>query len=110
VLPGRSWFAKQLDTGPSQLFHGCWQVADGEAGDWPGGEVFLAWVAAAENLDMAAIAKLEDPEIRFGMHQPKTKNVFVEVGQFPGVIGARTTPAKACDLHARQYHGFRVAA
>jgi hypothetical protein len=31
VLPCRSRFAQQLDPGPSQLVHGCGQVADGEA-------------------------------------------------------------------------------
>jgi hypothetical protein len=29
--------------------------------------------------------------------------VLVEVRQFPGAIGARTAPAKSCDLHACQY-------
>jgi hypothetical protein len=66
--------------------------------------MLLARVAVAEYLDMAPIRELEDPEIRFGIHQPEPENVFVEVRQFPGAVSPRAAPAKTCDLHVCQYH------
>lgn len=74
-------------------------MTDGETGYRAGSEMLLPRGAAAEDLDMAAIRKLEDPEIRFGMDQPEAENIFIEVRQLPGAIRSRTAPAKACDLH-----------
>jgi len=99
VLPGRPWLAQQLDASLSQFLDGRWQVTDGETGNWAGREMLLSRVAAAEDLDMAAIRQLEDPEIRFRMYQSEAENMFVEVRQFPGAIRSRAAPAKACDLH-----------
>ena len=45
--------------------------------------MLLARDAVAEYLDVAAIWELEDPEIRFGVHQPEPENMLVEVRQFP---------------------------
>lgn len=104
LLPGRSGFTQQFDVGPSQLVDGRGQVTHSEAGHRAGAEVLLARVAVAEYLDMAPIRELEDPEIRFGMHQPEPKNMFVEVRQFPGAVGSRATPAKTCDLHVCKYY------
>jgi hypothetical protein len=100
VLPGRSWFAQQLDARPSQLAHGRGQVADGEAHNRAGSEMLLARIAAAENLDMPPIRKLEDPEIRFRMHQPQAKNMLEEMRQFTAAACSRAAPSKARDLHA----------
>ena len=58
MLPGRAWVPEQFDAGSSQFYDGRWQVADGKADHWSGAEVFPARVLAAEDLDMAAIAKL----------------------------------------------------
>lgn len=104
LLPRRSWFAQQLDACPSQLLHGRGQVADGEADNRAGSEVLLARIATAENLDMPPIRKLEDPEIRFRMHQPEAKDMLVEMRQFTAAACSRAAPSKACDLHARHYH------
>ena len=86
------------------------QVTHSEAGHRPGAEVLLTRAAVAEYLDVAPIRKLEDPEIRFGIHQPEPKNMFVEVRQFPGAVGSRATPAKTCDLHVCKYHRQAVQA
>lgn len=104
VLPRRSRFAHQIHARPSQLSHGRWQVADGEADNRTGREMLLARIAAAENLDMPAIRKLEDPEIRFRMHQREAKNMLVEMRQFIAAAGSRAAPSQARDLHACQYH------
>ena len=104
VLPRRSLFAQQLDACPSQLVHGRGQVADGEADNRAGGKMLLARIAAAENLDMPPVRKLEDPEIRFRMHQPEAKNMLVEMRQFTAAACSRPAPSKACDLHACQHH------
>lgn len=104
VLPRRSWFAQQLDACPPQLVHGRGQVADGEADNRAGGEMLLARIAAAENLDMPPIRKLEDPEIRFRMHRPEAENMLVEARQFTAAACSRAAPSKARDLHACQYH------
>lgn len=104
VLPRRPWFAQQLDACPSQLIHGRGQVADGEADNGAGGEMLLAGIAAGENLDMPPIRKLEDPKIRFGMHQPEAKNLLVEMRQFTAAACSRAAPSEARDLHACQYH------
>lgn len=111
VLPGRPRFAQQLDTGTSQLADGRWQVTYSEAGNRAGTEMLLARAAGAKYLDVAAVWELEDPEIRFGVHQPEPKNVFLEVRQLPGATGPRTAPAKPRDLHACQYqhHSARTA-
>jgi hypothetical protein len=103
VLPCRSRFAQQLDAGPSQLVHGCRQVADGEADNRAGIEMLLARIAAAENLDMPSIRKFEDPAIGFRMHQPEAKNMLVEMRQFTAAACSRAAPSKARDLHTRQY-------
>ena len=103
VLPGRSRLAQQLDACPSQLVHGRGQVADGEADNRAGSEVLLARITAAENLGMPAVRKLEDPEIRFRMHQPEAENMLVEVCQFTAAACSRAAPSKARDLHACQY-------
>lgn len=103
MLPGRPRFAQQLDTGPSQFVDGRRQVTHSGAGDRTGTKMLLAGVTVAEYLDVAAIRELQDPEIRFGVHQPEPENVFVKVRQFPGGIGARAAPAKPCDLQTCQY-------
>jgi len=104
VLPRRSWLAQQFDARPSQLVHGRGQVADGEADNRTGGEMVPARIAAAENLDMPPVQKLEDPEIRFRMHQPEAENMLVEKRQFTAAACSRAAPSKARDLHACQYH------
>lgn len=107
VLPGRPRLAQQLDAGLSQFVDGSRQVAHGEAGNRTGAEMLLTGVAVAKYLDVAATWELEDPEFRFGVHQPESEDVFVEVRQFPGPIGARAAPAKPCDLHTCQFLPFR---
>ena len=62
VLPGRSWFAEQLDASTSELVHCRGQVADGEADNRAGSEMLLARIAAAEDLGMPPVRQLEDPE------------------------------------------------
>ena len=104
VLPGRSWFAEQLDAGIAQLFHGRGQVADGETDNRAGGEMLLARIATAEDLGMPPVRQLEDPEFCFLVHQPEAEDVLVEMRQFPGVTCSRAAPAKTRDLHACQYH------
>lgn len=99
MLPGWSWLAEQFDTGLAEFFGGGGEVANGEAGHRAGTEVFLARVAEAEDFHVAAIGKLEDPEISFGVHQAEAKHVQVEVRQFRRTPGPGATPAKPCDLH-----------
>jgi hypothetical protein len=106
VLPGRPRFAQQLDTGSSQFVDGRRQITHSEAGNRTGAEMLLAGVTVAEYLDVAAIWEPEDPEIRFGVRQPEPENVFVEVRQLPGAIGARAAPAKPCNLHTCQYQHY----
>jgi len=59
--------------------------------------------AAAENLDMPPVRKLEDPEICFRVHRPEAKNMLVEMRQFTAAARSRVAPPKARDLHACQY-------
>jgi len=66
--------------------------------------MLLARIAVSENFDMPPVKELEDPEIRFGVHQPESKNMLVEMRQLAGAACSRAAPAKARDLHARQYH------
>ena len=103
VLPRRSRFAQQLDARSPQLVHGRGQVADGEADNRAGSEMLSPPIAAAENLDMPPIRKLEDPEIRFRMHRPEAEHMLVEMRQFTAAARSRAAPSKAHDLHARQY-------
>jgi hypothetical protein len=103
MLPRGSRLAEQLDTGLLKFVDSRLQVTHSEANNWTGTEMLLAWVAAAKYLDMAAIGQLEDPEIRFGMHQPEPENVFVEVRQFSRATGTRAAPAEPCDFHVCQY-------
>ena len=63
-----------------------------------------ARIAAAENLDMPPVRKLEDPEVRLRMHRPEAENMLVEKRQFTAAACSRAAPSKACDLHACQYH------
>lgn len=103
VLPGRAGFPQQFHAGAAEFFDRYGQIAYRKADHWSCAEVFLAWILGAEDLDMAAIGKLENPEARFGVNQSLTKCVFVEVREFRGAFRARPAPAKACDLHADQY-------
>ena len=68
--------------------------------------MLLAGVTVAEYLDVAAIWELEDPEIRFGVHQPEPENVLVEVRQLPGALGARAAPTKPCNRYTCQYQHY----
>ena len=106
VLPGRSGLAQQLDADSSQFVDGRREVTHSEAGNRTGAEMLLAGVTVAEYLDVAAVWGLENPEIRFGVHQPEPENVLVEVRQLPGAIGPRAVPAKPCNLHACQYQHY----
>jgi hypothetical protein len=111
VLPGRPRLAQQLDAGLSQFLDGRWQVTHGEPSDRTGTEMLLPGIAVAKYLDVASIRELEDPEVRFGVHQPEPENVLVEIRQFRRAIGARAAPAKPCDLHICQYqHHLPVSA
>jgi lysophospholipase L1-like esterase len=103
VLPRRSWLAQKLDACRSQLVHGRGQVADREADNRACGEMLFAWIAAAENLDMPPVRKLEDPEICFRVHRPEAKNMLVEMREFTAAARSRAAPSKARDLHACQY-------
>src|SRR5277367_1485212 len=110
VLPGRSWFAEQLDASTSQLVHCRGQVADGEADNRAGSEMLLARIAAAVDLGMPPVRQLEDPEFCFLMHQPEAENMLVEMRQFPGAACSRAAPSKTRDLHACQYHHHHASA
>ena len=68
-----------------------------------------ARIAAAENLDMPPVRKLEDPEVRLRMHRPEAENMLVEMRQFTAAARSRAAPSKARDLHACQYHHDRVS-
>jgi hypothetical protein len=103
MLPRGSRFTEQLDTGLLKFVDSRLQVTHSEADNWTGTEVLLAWVAAAKYLDVAAIGQFKDPEIRFGMYQPESKNVLVEVRQFSRTIGTRAAPTEPCDFHICQY-------
>ena len=100
MLPGGPRLPQQFHPGPAEFFDGRRQIAYREADHRASADVFLAWVLIAEDLDMAAIGKLENPEARFGVNQPQTKRVLIKVRQFRGTAGARATPAEACNLHA----------
>jgi hypothetical protein len=104
VLPGRPRFAEQFDAGSSQFFDGRRQVADGKADHRSGPEVVPAWVLAAEDLDVAAIGKLEDSQVRLGVGRCEAKHVLIELCQCHGIFCPCSAPAKARDLHACQYH------
>lgn len=62
--------------------------------------MLLAPIAAAENRGMPPIRKLEDPALRFRVHQPEAENMLGEMCQFTAAACARAAPPKARDLHA----------
>lgn len=62
--------------------------------------MLLARIAAAENRGMPPIRKLEDPALRFRVHQPEAENMLGEMCQFTAAACARAAPPKARDLHA----------
>src|SRR5580658_9021986 len=66
--------------------------------------MLLARIAAAENLGMPPVRKLEDPEIRFRVRQPEAEDMLVEMRQFNAAACSRAAPSKTRDLHACQYH------
>lgn len=63
---------------------------NGEADNRAGSEMLLARIAAAENRGMPPIRKLEDPELRFRMHQPEAENMLVEMRQFTAAVGVKS--------------------
>ena len=73
---------------------------NGEADNRAGSGMLLAWIAAAENRGMPPVRKLENPELRFRVHQPETENMLVEMRQFTAAACSRAVPPKASDLHA----------
>ena len=91
MLPGRAWVPEQFDAGSSQFYDGRWQVADGKADHWSGAEVFPARVLAAEDLDMAAIAKLEDPQVRLGAGRCEAKHALIEMPVLRQLMSASLT-------------------
>jgi hypothetical protein len=62
--------------------------------------MLLARIAAAENLGMPPVRKLEDPGLRFRVHQPEAENMLAEMRQFTAAACSRAAPPKARDLHA----------
>ena len=62
--------------------------------------MLLARIAAAENRGMPPVRKLENPELRFRVHQPEAENMLVEMRQFTAAACSRAIPPKASDLHA----------
>jgi len=79
MLPGRSRLSEQFDAGVAQLLDGRRQVTDREPDDRPGIKVLPALVERAEDLNIPAVWKLEDPQARFGMRWPQSEHVLVEV-------------------------------
>jgi hypothetical protein len=77
-LPGRARFAQQLDVVPAELVDRGSKFLDSEADDGSGGELLMARIAPAEHLDMAAVGKLEDPEVRFVDDEAQAKHGAVE--------------------------------
>src|SRR5207302_11456172 len=102
MLPGWSWFAEQFDARASQFLHGCGQVADSEPYDGSGVKVCPVRVVRAEDLDMVAVGKFEDPQTWFGAHRGQAQHVLVEMRQLLVVLGAGAAPAQARDIHAFQ--------
>lgn len=79
MLPGRSRLTRQLDASAAQFPGGGGEVTDREPGDRPGIKVFPAAVERAEDLDIAAIGELEDPQARLGVHRPQPRHVLAAV-------------------------------
>jgi hypothetical protein len=100
MLPSWSRVTEQFDTRASQLLHSCGHVADSEPHDRPGIKVLPARVVRTEDLGMAAVAKLEDPQTWFGAHGREAQHVLVEVHQLLVVFRASAAPSQTCDIHA----------
>ena len=79
MLPGRSRLTKQFDSDAAQFLDGRRKVMDREPDDRPAIKVLPAPVEGAEDLDIPAIGKLEDPQARFGVHRPQPQYVLVEI-------------------------------
>ena len=79
MLPGGPRLTKQFDASAAQFLDGRRKVADREPDDRPAIKVLRALVEGAEDLDIPAIGELEDPQARFGVHQPQPQHVLVEV-------------------------------
>jgi hypothetical protein len=59
--------------------------------------MLLTRIAAAENRGIPRVRKLEDPELRFRVHQPEAENMLAGMRQFTAAPCSRAALPRARD-------------